>query len=56
MNNVIQFKVRGVDRLLTYEQLVTLEAQRTIGRVRVIDTRTQKNWETNFKTVLDKFR
>ena len=56
MNNNIQFKVRGVDRLLTYEQLIALESTRNVRTVRVIDIRTQRNWETNFKTVLDKFR
>ena len=57
MNNTIQFKIHGVDKLLTYEQLVAFEKQkRSIGRVRVIDTRTQRNWYTNFKTVLVKFK
>lgn len=53
----IQFKVRGESRLLTYDQLVELERKRhNIGVVRVIDTRTQRNWSTNFKTVVVKFR
>jgi hypothetical protein len=56
MTNNIQFKVRGVNRLLTYDQLVALEHQKHIGTVRVIDTRTQRNWDTSFKTVLVKFR
>jgi hypothetical protein len=56
MTNTIQFKVHGVSRLLTYDQLVALERQKHIGVVRVIDTRTQRNWNTNFKTVVVKFR
>lgn len=56
MNNTIKFKIHGIDRLLTYEQLAALESRGPLPRVRVIDTRTQRNWETNFKTVLDKFR
>ena len=56
MRDTIQFKVHGVSRLLTYEQLVALEQQKRVGTVRVIDTQTQKNWSTNFKTVLVKFR
>jgi hypothetical protein len=56
MNNNIQFKVRGVDKLLTYEQLVAVGNVRAVRSVRVIDIRTQRNWETNLKTVLEKFR
>jgi hypothetical protein len=56
MRNTIQFKVHGINRLLTYEQLVALEQSKRIGRVRVIDTQTQRNWSTNFKTVLVKFK
>ena len=56
MTNTIQFKVRGESRLLTYDQLLLLEHQRRINSVRVIDTRTQRNWTTNFKTVVEKFK
>ena len=56
MRDTIQFKVHGVSRLLTYEQLIALENQKHVGMVRVIDTRTQRNWSTNFKTVLVKFK
>ena len=56
MANDIQFKVHGVDKLLNYEQLVTLERQHRIGMVRVVDTRTQRNWTTNFKNVVVKFK
>jgi len=56
MKNQIQFKVHGVNKLLTYDQLLALEHEHRIGTVRVIDTQTQHNWKTNFKTVVAKFR
>lgn len=56
MNNAIQFKIHGVNRLLTYEQLLAIEKTKRIERVRVIDIQTQRNWTTNFKTVLVKFK
>ena len=56
MRNTIQFKVHGVDRLLTYEQLINLEKSKHFSKVRVVDTQTQRNWNTNFKTVLVKFK
>ena len=56
MKDAIQFKVRGVNRLLTYDQLLALEHSNRIGTVRVIDIQTQRNWSTNFKTVVAKFK
>jgi len=56
MANKIQFKVRGVDRLLTYEQLVGCRQAEKVGRVRVIDLQTQRNWVTSFKNVVVKFK
>jgi len=56
MTNTIQFKVHGVSRLLTYDQLIALDRQKKLGMVRVIDTRTQRNWTTNFKNVVVKFK
>jgi hypothetical protein len=56
MNNTIKFKIHGVGKLLTYEELIALDRRSRINKVRVIDIQTQKNWTTNFKTVMLKFR
>jgi hypothetical protein len=56
MKNTIQFKIRGVDRLLTYEQLINCEKAKRLTRIRVIDLQTQRNWVTNFNTVVSKFK
>lgn len=50
------FKVKGVPRLITYEELMKMRSMMKITNVRVIDLKTQKNWNTNMKTVIDKFR
>lgn len=56
MNNTIQFKIHGVNKLLTLEQLIAAEKIKRVGRVRVIDRVSQRNWATDFKTVLVKFK
>lgn len=55
MSDNIKFKIRGVHYLLTYEQLIALEKNVSVNKVRVVDIQTQKNWETNFKTIVLKF-
>ena len=56
MKNTIQFKVSGVDRLLTYEELKMCKEARRVKGIRVIDIRTQRNWVTSYKNILEKFK
>jgi len=56
MRNNIQFKVSGIDRLLTYEELIGCKAAMRVGWVRVIDLQTQRNWSTSYKNILVKFK
>jgi len=56
MKNTFQFKVRGVNRLLTYEELMSCKKAEAVGRVRVIDLQTQRNWSTSLKNVMVKFK
>ena len=50
------FKVAGIPRLISYDELMAIQHNTKIRKVRVIDLKTQKNWSTNLKTVIEKFR
>jgi len=56
MKNTIQFKIRGVDKLLTYEQLINCKQAQRMNRIRVIDLQSQRNWITSFNNVVSKFK
>jgi hypothetical protein len=56
MKNTLQFKVKGINRLLTYEELMSCKQSDAIGRVRVIDLQSQRNWSTSLKNVMVKFK
>jgi hypothetical protein len=50
------FKVHGVHRLITYEELMRIKASHSIHEVKVVDLQTQKNWNTSFATIARKFK
>lgn len=56
MVNDIKFKIRGMKRLLTYDELMLLPSKGRINRVQVIDLKTQQNYTTGMVTIMRKFK
>jgi ATP-dependent RNA circularization protein (DNA/RNA ligase family) len=49
------FKVKGIERLVSYEELVRMKMKYNINKVRIVDLRSQKNWVTDLRTIIEKF-
>ena len=50
------FKVKGVGRLMSYEEVICLSKKAQMNHIRVIDLQTQRNWTTNLATIVGKFK
>lgn len=49
------FKIKGISRLLSLQELKNVRGVEN-RCIRVVDLKTQKNWLTNYKTIISKFR
>ena len=52
----IQFKVQGMDRLLTFEELQRIPARFKTMPIRVVCLKNQKCWKAGYNTIVAKFR
>ena len=56
--NDIFFKIRGVNRLISFEELQRIPNEQKMKPIEVIDLknqRSQRNYCTNYRTILRKF-
>ena len=49
------FKIKGIPKLLSLSELRTVRGVEN-RCIRVVDLKTQRNWLTNYKTIISKFR
>lgn len=56
MVNDIKFKIRGIKKLLTFDELMKVPSKGKINRVQVIDLKTQQNYTTGMVTIMRKFK
>lgn len=52
----IKFKVNGKQKLLDYRELMSLPDKGRLGKITVVDLKTQKNYKTGIVTIMRKFR
>jgi hypothetical protein len=52
----IKFKVHGKNRLLNYDELMQLPNKGNLGRITVVDLKSQLNYRTGIVTIMRKFR
>lgn len=55
MKDNFRFKIRGVDTLMSINDLINVERAVQQRSVKVIDMQTKKTWVTDYRTVKDKF-
>ena len=51
-----KFKVHGINRLLTYDELIKLSNPGALGKITVVDLKRQHNYKTGIVTIMRKFR
>ncbi len=49
------FKVRGIPRLINLEELKGVGKKQQLNKILVVDLKSQRNYKTNFITILRKF-
>jgi hypothetical protein len=52
----IKFKVHGKNKLLNYVELMALPDKGRLGRITVVDLKSQQNYQTGIVTIMRKFR
>jgi hypothetical protein len=52
----IKFKVHGKDRLLNFNELMQLPDKGRLGKITVVDLKSQLNYQTGIVTIMRKFR
>lgn len=55
MKDNFRFKVRGVDTLMTIDELMRAENSISQRYVKVIDMQAKKTWVADYRTVKSKF-
>jgi hypothetical protein len=56
MKDNFRFKVRGLDTLMTIDELMKAETTVSQRCVKVIDMQTKQTWIADYRTVRSKFR
>jgi len=56
MKDNFRFKVRGLDSLMTIDELMRVESAVNQRCVKVIDMQTKQTWVADYRTVKGKFR
>jgi hypothetical protein len=51
----IQFKVHGKNKLINYDELMRIPNKGRIGKVTVVDLKSQRNYKTGIVTIMRKF-
>lgn len=52
----IQFKVHGMNRLVTFEELKLLPTKFKTMPIRVVCLKDQRSWKSCYTVILEKFR
>lgn len=52
----IQFKVHGMNRLLTFEELQTIPTRFKAMPIKVVCLKNQKSWKAGYTVIVEKFR